>query len=82
MEQIASILTRTGSDTIIATAPDFWETLTEFVNKLCKINKKHVKKSDFDILTVGDYVARYPNSELSKEVKEQWQLKEREQNDR
>lgn len=82
MKKIASVLTKAGQDQIIATAPDFWETLTEFVNELCKINKKQVKKSDFDILTVGDYVARYPNSEFSKEVKEQWQLKEREQNDR
>lgn len=54
--KIASVLTRNGSDTIIATAPDFWETLTDFIEELCKINKKQVKKSDFEILTVADFI--------------------------
>ena len=48
MAKVASVLTRRGSDTIIATAPDFWETLTDFIEELCKINKKQVKKKDFE----------------------------------
>ncbi len=71
-ERIASILTRKGSSSIIATASDFWETLTEFIKELHKINKKQIKISEFEIFTVGDYVAKYPDSEFSKRVKEQW----------
>ncbi len=70
--KIASVLTRKRCDNIIATAPDFWETLTEFIEELCKINKKQVKKSDFEILSVGDYIKKYPNTDFSKKVKKQW----------
>lgn len=72
--KIASVLIRKGNSAIIATAPDFWETLTAFIEDLCKINKKHVKKSDFEILSVGDYIKKYPNTNFSKKVKKQWKL--------
>lgn len=71
--KIASVLTRKDSDTIIATAPDFWETLTDFIDELCKISKKQVKKSDFEILTVGDFIKKYPETNFSKKVKKQWE---------
>lgn len=71
--KIASVLTRRGSDTIIAVAPDFWETLTDFVKELCKINKRQVKISDFEILCVGDYIQKYPETDFSKKVKHQWE---------
>ena len=74
--KIASVLTRKGSDTIIATANDFWETLTEFIKELCKINKKQVKISDFEILSIGDYIQKYPNADFSKKVKKQWKQEE------
>ena len=47
------------------------------LNKI-KLRYEAEFKNYFNILTVTDYVARYPNSEFSKKVKEQWQLKERE----
>ena len=70
--KIASVLTRKGSDTIIATAPDFRETLTDFVKELCKINKKHIKIKDFEILTVGQYIQKYPTTTFSKSVQRMW----------
>lgn len=70
--KVASVLTRKGSDTIIATANDFLETLTEFVKELHKINKRTIKIKDFEILTVGNYIAKYPNSDFSRKVKKQW----------
>ncbi len=79
--KIASVLTRKGSDTIIATAPDFWETLTDFVKELCKINKKQVKISDFEILSVGEYINKYPNTDFSIKVKKQWEQEGGEDNE-
>lgn len=72
--RIASVLTRKGSDRIIATAPDFWETLTDFVKELCKINKKYVKPKDFEILTTVQYIQKYPDNDFSKSVSAQWEV--------
>ena len=78
MAKVASVLTRRGSDTIIATAPDFWETLTDFIEELCKINKKQVKKKDFEILSVASYIQKYPETEFSRKVKNQWNTRAKE----
>lgn len=70
--RIASVLTRKGSSKIIATAPTFWEDLTDFVEDLWKLNKKYIKKKDFEILTLAQYVSKYPDEEFSKLVRESW----------
>lgn len=70
--RIASVLTRSGSSKIIATAPDFWESLTDFVDELWKSNKKTIKKKDFEILTLPQYIEKYPNEEISKLICDYW----------
>lgn len=73
--RIASVLVRKDSSRIIAVASDFWETLTGFVKELCKLNNKTIRKSDFQILSLADYVTKYPDADFSKIVKKQWEGK-------
>lgn len=75
--RIASVLTRRGSSKIIATAPTFWEDLTDFLDDLCKLNKRYIKKKDFEILTLFQYVEKYPDEEISKFLRDYWKNKER-----